>query len=220
MESGSSAYREKFVEQRGPFPGHYERIEPQNVLVKVLVNDSEVSLPAIHVRGIFSEASGEFWFLDNPNAPVVLRTRWASGNFHADLDTVKIYTPGGGARRIAQGLASQGRVELHGIYYDFDKATIRPESLPVLADVSDVLRKNPSWKLTVAGYTDNIGSDLYNIALSKNRAIAIVQALTHRYGIAPSRLVATGYGASQPVASNDTLEGRASNRRVELIKSD
>lgn len=219
LEAGSSASAELFVQGRGPFPGNFERIEPQDVAMKVLVDDSEVSLPAIHVRGIFGEASREFWFLDNPNAAVVLRARAVDGDYRFDDDIIKIYTPGGGAQRIAQGLVGQGRVELHGIYFDFDKATIRPESLPVLTDIAAVLRKNPSWNLTVAGHTDNIGSDPYNMALSKNRAIAVVQALTQQYSIATSRLVATGYGASQPVASNDTLEGRASNRRVELIRS-
>jgi outer membrane protein OmpA-like peptidoglycan-associated protein len=219
LKSGGSADGEMFVEQRGPFPGHFQRIESQDVPVKVLVNDQEVSLPAIHVRGIFSEVSGEFWFLDNPNAPVVLRNDYVNNDFHHSLNLVKIYTPGGAAPRITQGLVSQGRIELHGIYFDFDKATLRPESQSVLADIADVLRKNPSWHLTVAGHTDNIGSDSHNMALSTDRANSVVQELTHQFGIASSRLVATGYGASQPIASNDTLEGRASNRRVELVRS-
>jgi outer membrane protein OmpA-like peptidoglycan-associated protein len=80
------------------------------------------------------------------------------------------------------------------------------------------LKDNPDWKLTVEGHTDNIGGDPYNLDLSKRRALAVKEALIAQYGIATDRLTNAGFGASRPVESNDTLEGRARNRRVELVR--
>jgi OOP family OmpA-OmpF porin len=74
------------------------------------------------------------------------------------------------------------------------------------------------WKLTVEGHTDNIGGDTYNLDLSKRRALAVKEALVAQYDIAPERLTNDGFGASRPVESNETLEGRARNRRVELVR--
>ena len=104
------------------------------------------------------------------------------------------------------------------IYFDFNKATLKPESAPVLKEIADAMTHNPDWKLTVEGHTDNIGGDTYNLDLSKRRAASVKQALVSRYNIAPDRLLTGGYGASRPVETNDTLEGRARNRRVELVR--
>jgi hypothetical protein len=92
------------------------------------------------------------------------------------------------------------------------------ESTPVLEEIAGVLRDNPEWSLTVNGHTDNIGGDVYNLDLSKRRAAAVKQALITQYRIAPERLSADGFGASRPVDTNDTLAGRARNRRVELTR--
>ncbi len=89
---------------------------------------------------------------------------------------------------------------------------------PVLKEIADAMITNPSWKLSVEGHTDNIGGDAYNLDLSNRRAAAVKQALGERYHIAPDRLTTVGYGASRPKESNDTLEGRARNRRVELVR--
>jgi outer membrane protein OmpA-like peptidoglycan-associated protein len=80
------------------------------------------------------------------------------------------------------------------------------------------LAKHPEWKLSVSGHTDNVGGDAYNLDLSKRRAAAVKQALVARYHIAPDHLTTDGYGASHPVDTNDTFEGRARNRRVELMR--
>jgi outer membrane protein OmpA-like peptidoglycan-associated protein len=86
----------------------------------------------------------------------------------------------------------------------------------VLRQIADIMRKNPDWNLGVSGYTDNIGGDKANLALSQRRAAAVKDALVTRYQIAPGRLATSGYGAASPIESNATLEGRARNRRVEL----
>ena len=107
-------------------------------------------------------------------------------------------------------------VEIYGIYFDFNSATIKPDSEAVLRQISDILHKNPDWKLSVAGHTDNIGDASTNQGLSERRAAAVKNALVNEYKIAADRLTTRGYGASRPIESNSTVEGRARNRRVEL----
>jgi OOP family OmpA-OmpF porin len=115
-------------------------------------------------------------------------------------------------------LTATGRAEVYGIYFDFSKATIRPESEPVLREIGEVMTKNPAWKLSVEGHTDNIGGAASNQDLSTRRAAAVRQALVDRYHVAAGRLTPAGFGASRPKETNDTLEGRARNRRVELVR--
>jgi outer membrane protein OmpA-like peptidoglycan-associated protein len=113
-------------------------------------------------------------------------------------------------------LADKKPVEVYGIYFDFNSANIKPESEVVLKQISDILHRNPDWKLSVSGHTDNIGDAPFNQDLSNRRAVAVKDALVTRYGISPNRLTTSGYGASRPIETNSTMEGRARNRRVEL----
>ena len=115
-------------------------------------------------------------------------------------------------------LASTGQVNVYGIHFDFDKANIKPESKTQLDEIAKLLTANPTLKLRVTGHTDNKGSAAHNQVLSGHRADAIVAALVTNYAIAADRLTSAGLGASMPVASNDTDQGRALNRRVELVK--
>lgn len=115
-------------------------------------------------------------------------------------------------------LANTGQVTLYGINFDFDKAAIKPESKPQIDEIAKVLTADPSLKLRVTGYTDSMGSAEHNQGLSQRRADAIVATLAASYAIAADRLTASGLGAASPIASNDTEEGRAKNRRVELLK--
>jgi len=101
------------------------------------------------------------------------------------------------------------------VLFDFAKYDIQPEAYSLLDEAVSVLKKNPEIVVEIQGHTDNIGSGAYNQKLSENRAKAIVDYLVD-HGIASYRLTAKGYGFTQPVASNDTEEGRAKNRRVEL----
>jgi len=122
------------------------------------------------------------------------------------------------AASIEKALQTAGKIDIYGIYFDFDSDHIKPESEPVLREIAKVMTDNPTWTLSVAGHTDNIGGDTYNLDLSKRRAAAVKQALVTRYKVAGARLETSGYGASSPKATNKTLEGRAQNRRVELVK--
>ncbi len=123
-----------------------------------------------------------------------------------------------GAAELEQELAAAGKVTIYDIHFSFDSDRIREESTPRLAEIADVLRKHPDWSLSIGGHTDSIGGDAYNLNLSRKRAAAVKDALVKRYGIAASRLDTSGYGASAPRDTNDTIEGRARNRRVELVK--
>jgi OOP family OmpA-OmpF porin len=195
--------------------GTLRRVEAHAVPVAVLVDDARVELPAIHARGTLSDEQAEFYFLDDPALPLVL-------SFHVgeiDSRIIKIRLPAAAAPAgIEERLTASRRAEVYGIYFDFGKSTIRPESEPVLKEIGAVLSKNASWTLSVEGHTDNIGGDGYNLDLSKRRSAAVRQALADRYHIPATRLTTTGFGASRPKESNDTLEGRARNRRVELVR--
>lgn len=104
---------------------------------------------------------------------------------------------------------------LVGVNFDFDKANIRPESIPILLNAVQILTANPEIKIEVQGYTDNLGSDGYNQRLSLKRAEAVRNYLIAK-GINANRITAVGYGKSKPVADNSTTEGRALNRRIEF----
>ena len=115
-------------------------------------------------------------------------------------------------------LKTSGHVEVPGIFFDTGKADLKPESDAALAEVAKLLKADPALKVYVVGHTDNVASLDLNMKLSQARADAVVQALVARYGIAAARLVGRGAGPLAPVASNDTEDGRAKNRRVELVK--
>jgi outer membrane protein OmpA-like peptidoglycan-associated protein len=116
------------------------------------------------------------------------------------------------------GLRTTGHVEVPGIYFDTGKAELKPESDAAVAEVAKLLKADPALKVYVVGHTDNVASLELNAKLSQARAEAVVQALVARHGIAQARLTGRGVGPLAPVASNDSDEGRAKNRRVELVK--
>ncbi|MGH8539211.1 MAG: OmpA family protein, partial [Stenotrophobium sp.] len=102
--------------------------------------------------------------------------------------------------------------------FDFDKATLRPDAAPIVAQVVALLKDNPALKLSVEGNTDNVGGHDYNVKLSQQRAAAVVAELV-KAGIAADRLKAAGNGPDKPIADNASSRGRAKNRRVELVKA-
>lgn len=122
------------------------------------------------------------------------------------------------AEEMAGEISKEGKVALYGIYFDTDKAEVKPESAPTLDEIAKLLKNNPDLKILVVGHTDNQGDLAYNMDLSKRRAQAVVKALTGQYGIETSRLTPGGVGFLAPAATNRTEEGRALNRRVELVE--
>ncbi|PWT95148.1 MAG: hypothetical protein C5B55_01705 [Blastocatellia bacterium] len=120
--------------------------------------------------------------------------------------------------QLEKSLASTGRVDVYDIFFSFNSDQLRDESEPRLKEIADAMIKHPDWKLSVEGHTDSIGNSNYNLELSRRRASAVKDALVKRYKIDPNRLTTVGYGATRPKETNDTLEGRARNRRVEIAR--
>lgn len=198
------------------------RVGATDLAFPVLVNGTRIDLPVIHAmcpQGAPGTDEAHFYFLDQPSNAILLATVLSA--FDSRSQTIKIEFPLPGAMKNAatdmeQQLAQRKKVQIYGIYFDFDSSTIKPESEVVLKQISDILHNNPTWKLSVAGHTDNVGDGVFNQSLSERRAVSVKNALVTEYKIAPDRLSTSGYGASQPIDTNTTVEGRARNRRVEL----
>ncbi len=122
------------------------------------------------------------------------------------------------AKSMLSDIEKKGSASVYGIYFDFGKADVKPESEPAIREIAKLLKENKTLKLYVVGHTDNVGSLDYNLKLSKARADAVVKELVTKHGIGADRLKAYGVGSLAPVASNRTEEGRAKNRRVEVVE--
>jgi outer membrane protein OmpA-like peptidoglycan-associated protein len=228
--------RQAETEQPAYVGGSLTRAEPQDVPYPMIVNDQRVNLPAIHLSGIMevvgknpfpkkfrpAHSQADVYLIDDPLDPLVLLLKikdpqWSQGKFRIEVIRIN-YKTAKPVNLVEKQLTEQKRAVTYGIYFDFNKDTIKPESEPVLKEIVQAMTDNPDWKLTVEGNTDNIGGDAYNLDLSKRRAAAVKEALVTRYQIGADRLSTNGFGASHPVETNDTLEGRARNRRVELTR--
>lgn len=122
------------------------------------------------------------------------------------------------AAALAADISATGHTPIYGIYFDTGKSDVRPESDTTLAEIAKLLTSNSQLKLLVVGHTDNVGTVAANMTLSKQRADAVVAALTSKYRVIAARLQSGGAGPLAPIATNRTDEGRAKNRRVELVE--
>jgi OmpA-OmpF porin, OOP family len=122
------------------------------------------------------------------------------------------------AAALASDIKQTGHSAVYGIYFDTGKADVKPESDAALKEIAKLLQDDVALKLLVVGHTDSVGSLAANMDLSKRRADAVVQSLTGKFGVASARLLAQGAGPLSPVDTNKTEEGRAKNRRVELVE--
>lgn len=116
-------------------------------------------------------------------------------------------------------LAANGRWATQGILFETGKAELRPESRPVLKEIAEALAQHADLKILIEGHTDNVGSAMSNLALSEARAAAVKAALVSEFSADGTRISTAGLGDTKPAASNDTAEGRAQNRRVEIVKT-
>lgn len=215
-------------------PGTLERVETSTVRVPVLVNGKRVELEAVHARGEFYGEPAEFFFLDDILNPLALRYRIGINSAknrtddRAVLEVVRISyrcteepeipaAPELAGEELEEALENDGRVEVYDIYFSFNSHRLRDESQTVLAEIAAVMGRRQDWRLFLEGHTDSISSEAYNLELSQRRAGAVREALVERYHVDPERLTAAGLGESSPIATNDTLEGRARNRRVSLV---
>ncbi|MGM0481156.1 MAG: OmpA family protein [Pseudomonadota bacterium] len=131
-----------------------------------------------------------------------------TGKVNVDID----------AQAMADDIDETGSVRLYGIHFDTNEATIKEKSESTLAEIADLMDQQPELRLNVVGHTDAVGDINYNMDLSRKRAEAVVAFLSSQYGVAEGRLKAHGIGPLAPVASNEDEDGRARNRRVELVK--
>jgi OmpA-OmpF porin, OOP family len=122
------------------------------------------------------------------------------------------------AAALGNEISTNGHIAVYGVLFDSGKADVKPESDATLAEIAKLLQQNADLKLYVVGHTDAVGNMKSNLDLSQRRAEATVKVLTGKYGIATSRLQGWGDGPTSPVATNKTEEGRAKNRRVELVE--
>ena len=119
---------------------------------------------------------------------------------------------------LASELKDTGSIELYGLQFDTGDATIKSESVAVLAPVGAMLKSQSSLRIEIRGHTDNVGTPAANLKLSQARALAVKTYLVQTFGIAGARLNAVGFGDTKPVGDNATEDGRTRNRRVELVK--
>lgn len=185
--------------------------------MSVLVNGTRVNIPALHLKGSFAlqdeKEVMDLWVLADSTHALILRVVDGTDV----LQTIRIDLPTSDVA-IERELATVCRAELPGIYFAFNSASLDPASEPALTEMSKLLAKHTDWTLAIEGHTDNIGGDASNQTLSTQRADAVRSALVARYHIAAPRLRSAGFGARRPREPNTTMEGRARNRRVELVR--
>ena len=194
----------------------------------VIVNDKPLPLSVIELtgtlkswnRGKRNDSEGSAVVLDDERFPMLVDVRSQNADGEFRLQYEKITYPGEAGRGTLEGaLLENNAVDVYGIYFDFNSDVIRPESEPVLKEIDGIMKRHPDWRLSIAGHTDNVGGNgEYNLQLSRKRSEAVRTTLINRFGISADRLTSNGYGAGAPKDTNDTSEGRARNRRVELVR--
>jgi outer membrane protein OmpA-like peptidoglycan-associated protein len=119
---------------------------------------------------------------------------------------------------VSKTVMVSGRYVTHGILFDTDSDRIKPESAPVIRTIATAIKADPGLKFSIEGHTDSSGQAAHNLDLSKRRAEAVKAVLVSQFGIETARLTTAGLGSTKPIASNDTPQGRADNRRVEFVR--
>jgi len=182
----------------------------------LLVNGQRISVPAIHARGDFTGRnhswSPDFWILEDASHPLILKLTDQQRVFQ----TVRINFID--TAMLDAMLKGKCRVEIPGVYFDFNSASLDPASDKAIAALAGVFAKHPDWSITIEGHTDNVGTDAANQKLSERRAESVRARLVNQYHIAASHILSAGFGARVPRETNATIEGRAHNRRVELVR--
>jgi outer membrane protein OmpA-like peptidoglycan-associated protein len=226
QESGSSNYSFRNFSNRDAAKGSLKR-GARTVKFPVLINGRRMELDAVVATGQMTAGSStrpvEQYIYNHSRHPISLRIAYgprdAGFPFKADFarDVVRIDFPVDQAAAMTDAINKNCRIEVPGIYFDFDKASLMPQSRAALEQLAAVIRKIGSRHVSIEGHTDNIGGDSYNDQLSARRAAAVKSALTQDYAIQGASLSTRGVGSHRPIESNETLAGRARNRRVELV---
>ena len=197
----------------------------KRIKVPIIVEDRLIEVPAVQATGQFGTGSrtaqGQFLFLDNQNNPLMLESivkySWED---QPRIERIVRVAAGASMRyAMEQALETLRKYDIYGIHFEFDSARILGESMSIVKDVATTLKNNPLWTLQINGHTDSIGDVAYNQQLSRDRAASVETALV-KLGVDPKRLKSVGLGETKPKGKNTTLQGRALNRRVELVRTD
>jgi len=161
--------------------------------------------------GDFTVHMGKTWIMEE-----VSSGHWYRQTMMVDKELPNLVVATAAA--LSTGLTGNGHTVVSGIFFDTGKSDVKPESDPALQQVAKLLKGKPALKVYVVGHTDNVGGLAANVDLSKRRAAAVVLLLTSKYGISSAQLQPYGNGPYAPIASNLSEDGRALNRRVELVE--
>jgi outer membrane protein OmpA-like peptidoglycan-associated protein len=191
---------------------------PTPVPFPVLVNGQRTTVAALHLRGAFTwrekKWAPELWILADSTYPLLLKWVGAPAEPENVLQTTRIDYPSAG---IEAQLTKECRAELPGIYFAFNSALLDTASNRAIASVAEMLARHPDWMITLEGHTDSIGSATANRALSERRVATVKDRLVSAR-VDQARLRTSGFGSARPREPNTTVEGRARNRRVELVR--
>lgn len=188
--------------ESGSAPFNYGRDDNRYLLAKGTLSNGTLVHAAVYVVSPVQDKNGGVY------VEVVEAKAMETGKVSATLN----------ASDMAKGIEADGKVAIYGVYFDTDKADLKPESKASLAEMAKLLQKDPALKVHIVGHTDNQGTLARNLDLSQKRAEAVIKALTTEYKIDAKRLSAKGIASYAPVASNSNDAGREKNRRVELVK--
>lgn len=240
--SGTSSFQIRSFERVGDvnspvvvWRGTLTRASPAPEPFPLLLNGRRVRVPVLRVRGEFAYRGSapstlEFSVLADSAQPLLLKvTRGQNVLQTTEVIVGEVaggFAAGGKAaggeassvRLVERDLETGCRAELPGIYFGFNSAAVDPASDSTIASVAAMLARHPKWNVTIEGHTDSIGSATANKQLSERRAAAVRDRLVSGHRVAGSRVTAVGFGASRPREPNVTIEGRARNRRVELVR--
>ena len=161
--------------------------------------------------GDFTVHMGKTWIMEE-----VSSGHWYRQTMMVDKELPNLVVATAAA--LSTSLTGAGHTVVSGIFFDTGKSDVKPDSDPALQQVAKMLKSKPTLKVYVVGHTDNVGGVAGNVDLSKRRAAAVVLLLTTKYGVAPAQLQPYGNGPYAPIASNASEDGRALNRRVELVE--
>ena len=228
LATGRTAYSFQNFSGLATISGMLSRGEVPNVKFPVLVNGQRVELNAIRALGQMTSGGAtrpfEHFILAHPRYPISLRIaygpRGGSFPFKPDFsrEIVRIDFPVKAAPALSEAFAKNCRVEVPGIYFDFNEATLKAQSALALQQIAAMLARQTQRHVSFEGHTDNIGSEKYNDDLSAARAMAVKAALVSGFKLDASTISTKGFGLRRPVENNETLAGRARNRRVELVR--
>jgi len=210
------------------YKGSLTRVSPEPETFPLLVNGGRTSVPALHLKGSFADGmrrtEWDLWVLADSTHPLLLKSVLLGDVFQMVRADLPVELPPSAGKLLEPKLMEEEldekcRLELPGVYFAFGTAAIDPISDRALAELAQALTPHPEWTFTVEGHTDSVGTAAANQSLSRRRAEAVRARLAERHGLNTHAWGAVGYGATRPKESNATIEGRARNRRVELVRA-